>query len=176
MGLNDIYENVRSQLLHREKLPSLEEAIGAIRQPKSCLRVSSEPQGHNSDALLTKKPEIRATSTGNWTSRPSPPSSIQGVEGDDYKDLLFCTYCKKHHHTKENFLKLAWKNQNTGKKAYATSCQPRSTQVAVTSPAIEQVQQKLSSTALVKLGNSLPHQWIADTGATDHMSPSVDCS
>ena len=86
MGLNDIYENVRSQLLHREKLPSLEEAIGAIRQAESRLCVSSEPQGHNSAALLTKKPEIRATSTGNWTSRPSLPST--GVEGDDNKDLL----------------------------------------------------------------------------------------
>ena len=102
MELNDVYENVRSQLLHREKLLSLEESIDAIRQAESHLRVSSEPQGHNSTALLTKKPEIRATSTRNWTSRPSPPSLIQGLEGDDNKDLLFCTYCKKRRHTKEN--------------------------------------------------------------------------
>ena len=31
IGLNSVYESVRSQLLHREKLPSLEEAIGAVR-------------------------------------------------------------------------------------------------------------------------------------------------
>ena len=35
---------------------------------------------------------------------------------------------------------------------------------------VEEVQERLSSTALVKSGNPSPHEWIADTWATDHMS------
>ena len=41
----------------------------------------------------------------------------------------------------------------------------------MTSLGIEEVQERLSSIALVKSGNPSPHEWIADTGATDHMSP-----
>ena len=36
---------------------------------------------------------------------------------------------------------------------------------------VEDVQEKLSSTALVKSGTSSTCDWIANTGATDHMSP-----
>ena len=39
------------------------------------------------------------------------------------------------------------------------------------SPGVEEVQEKLSSTAIVKLGNPPINEWITDTGATDHMSP-----
>ena len=95
MGLNDVYENLRSQLLYQEKRPTLEEAISAVRQEESRLRVSSETHGQNSDALLIKKPEVRASSAGNWTPRPSQPSQTLPAEGDDTRDLLVCNYCKK---------------------------------------------------------------------------------
>ena len=42
MGLNLVYESVRSQLLHREKLLNLEEAIGAMRKDESWFRVTPE--------------------------------------------------------------------------------------------------------------------------------------
>ena len=141
-GLNDVYENVRSQLLHREKLPSLEEAIGAIRQAESRLRVT------------TKRPENRVLPGGSGTPRSPQSNSVPATEGDVNRDSLFCTYCKKRRHTKENCWKLAWKNQNLSKKAYATSTQAQSSQIAVTSPQVEEVQERLSSTALVKSGNS----------------------
>ena len=170
-GLNDVYENVRSQLLHWEKLPSLEEAIGAIKQPESRLRVTTEPQRQNSAALLTKRPENRVLPGGSRTPRSPQSNSVPAIEGDDNRDSLFSTYCKKHRHTNENYWKLAWKNQNLSKKAYATSTQAQSSQIAVTSPQVEEVQERLSFTALVKSGNSSIPEWIADTGATDHMSP-----
>ena len=81
---------------------------------------------------------------------------------------MFCAYCKKRRHAKDNCWKLAWKNQNAGKKAYATSS---SSQNPVASSEVEEVQKKLSSIALVKSGTNFPHDWVADTGATDHMSP-----
>ena len=172
MGLNDVYENLRSQLLYREKRPTLEEAISAVRQEESRLRVSSETHGQNSAALLIKKLEVRASSAGNWTPRPSQPSQTLPAEGDDNRDLLVCNYCKKRRHKKENCWKLAWKNQNSGKRAYVTSSQLQNSPTAVMTPSIEEVQEKLSSTALVKSGNPPPYEWIADTGATDHMCPS----
>ena len=101
-GLNDVYENVWSQLLHWEKLPSLEEAIGAIKQAKSRLRVTTEPQRHNSAALLTKRPENRVLPGGSGTPRSPQSNSVPAIEGDDNRDSLFCTYCKKRRHTKEN--------------------------------------------------------------------------
>ena len=125
MGLNDIYENVRSQLLHREKLRSLEEAIGAILQAESRHRVSVEPQGHYSATLLTKKPDARSLPSRNWTLRQAHPSNTQGAEGEDARDQLFCTYCMKRRHMKENCWKLAWKNQNGGKRAFVTTSQPQ---------------------------------------------------
>ena len=95
-GLNSVYESVRSQLLlHREKLPSLEEAIGAIRKDESRFRVTPESQVQISAALLTKKPEARAAPTGNWTPRSSQPSLTPGAEGEDSRDALFCAYYKK---------------------------------------------------------------------------------
>ena len=68
MGLNPIYEAVGNQLLHREKLPSLEEAIGAIRQAESRIRVTPESQASNSAALFVKKLETRAAPPPSWTS------------------------------------------------------------------------------------------------------------
>ena len=85
--------------------------------------------------------------------------------------MLFCANCKKRRHTKENCWKLAWKNQNAGKKAYVSTSQPPNPGAAVTSLGVEEVQERLSSTTLDKSGNPSPHEWIADTGATDHMSP-----
>ena len=171
MGLNEAYESVRSQLLHREKLPSLEEAIGAVRQAESRFRVAPEPQVQNSAALLTRKPEARSTPSGNWQSRPPQPNATPGTKGEDGRDALFCAYCKKCRHTKENCWKLAWKNQNSGKKAYVSMSQSQPTRPTVESPGIEEVQDRLSTTALVKSGNSPSIEWIANTGATDHMSP-----
>ena len=95
MGLNSVYKPVRSQLLHREKLSSLEEAIGAIRKDESRFRVIPKSQVQNSVALLTKKPEARTALTGNWTPRSSQPSSTPGAKGEDNQDALFCAHCKK---------------------------------------------------------------------------------
>ncbi|XP_078434506.1 uncharacterized protein LOC144705610 [Wolffia australiana] len=149
MGLNSVYESVRSQILHREKLPSLEDAIGIIRQAESRIRVTPESQPLNSAALLTKKLETKGITGGNWTPRSSQSNSTAGPEGEDNRDSLFCAYCKRRRHTKETCWKLAWKNQNAAKKAYASTSQPSGAVVA--SPGIE-VQEKLSSTALVKTG------------------------
>ena len=120
---------------------------------------------------MTKKLEAREASSWNWTTRPLQRSPTPEVEGEDSRDALFCTYCKKRRHKKENCWKLAWKNQNTGKKAYVSTSQPQSSEGPGPSPSVEEVQEKISSTALVQLGNRSSQEWIADTGATDHMSP-----
>ena len=65
MGLNPIYESVKSQLLRREKMPSLEDAIGAVKQAESCFKFTPESQVQNSAALLTKKPKTRVVPSRN---------------------------------------------------------------------------------------------------------------
>ena len=144
MGLNSIYESVRSQLLHRENKPSLEEAIAVIRQAESRIRVTPESQVQNSAALLTKKPETQAAPAGSWTMRPPTPNSATSSEGEDSRDALFCSYCKKRRHTKENCWKLAWKNQKAGKKAYASTSQTQNPGVAVVSPELKKCRRSLA--------------------------------
>ncbi|XP_078435144.1 uncharacterized protein LOC144706347 [Wolffia australiana] len=154
MGLNQVFEAVRSQLLHREKLPTLEEAISATLQAESRFGVTPDSQGQNSSALLTKKPEGRGGPPGGWTTRPAPPNPAVGGDGEDNRDSLFCNYCKKRRHTKENCWKLAWKNQqsSSGKKALVAASEPSSSTAAVTNVQVEEIQERLSSTALAKSG------------------------
>ena len=115
-------------------MPSLEEAIGAVRQAESRLRITSEPPAQNSAALLTRKPETRTVQSGTWTQRQSSQNPTLGTEGEDSRDALVCAYCKKRRHTKENCWKLAWKSQNAGKKAYVSITQPQTSSASVTSP------------------------------------------
>ena len=131
----------------------------------------SRASGTQCRCALDKKTEARAASSGNWTTRPSQPSPTPGAEGEDSRDALFCTYCKKRRHTKENCWKLTWKNLNTGKKAYVSTSQPQSSGGPGPSPSVEEVQENISTTALVQSGNPSSQEWIATTGATDYMSP-----
>ena len=134
MGLNPTYESPQSQVLYHEKILQLEEAIGITRNEESRLKLVSEPFSNSSTAFITKKAELKPVTTDSWSNYegPSQPQSqsnplIQGssssspAQGEKNKDALFCTYCKKRHHTKANFWKLAWKNQNSGKSVYVVA-------------------------------------------------------
>lgn len=89
MGLNDSYGPVRSQILLMEPLPSVSRAYSFLLQDETQrgLHVSSQTTDHAAFSARIQK---------NVTSHPSEVSS----------NPLFCRYCKKDGHLKENCYKL----------------------------------------------------------------------
>ena len=115
MGLNSKYESPQSQVLHREKSPELEEAKGIMRKEESRLKLVLVPLSNSSAAFITQKAELRPATTDSWSNHKGPSQGqsqfsplIQGssssspAQGEENKDALFCTHCKKRHHTKAN--------------------------------------------------------------------------
>ena len=120
MGLHPIYESSRSQVLHCEKIPELEEAMGIVRKEESRLKLVLESLSNSFATFITKKAELKPAAADSWSNHKGPNqgqsqssplvqgSSLSGsAQGEENKDALFCTYCKKTHHTKANFWKLA---------------------------------------------------------------------
>ncbi|XP_078441716.1 uncharacterized protein LOC144711607 [Wolffia australiana] len=132
MGLNSEYENLRSQLLHRERFPTLVEAIselqGAERRKKLNSKDGVTPTPV-SMAHLAKKGEPRSnvntTATSSTNSQHQKSTPQEGTSSE-----LTCGYCRKPGHLKRDCRKLAWKEEqirkgtwNPGqhKKAYVAS-------------------------------------------------------
>ncbi|XP_059639462.1 uncharacterized protein LOC132281810 [Cornus florida] len=93
-GLNAEFDQVRVQILGKEEVPSLNETISLIQAEKNCRGVMLEPQALEGSAMVTK------------TERPSIQESgkadLSQFQGKGSKDTLWCTYCKKPRHTREN--------------------------------------------------------------------------
>ena len=116
MGLNYEYKNIFSQLIHREKLPNLDEAIGKIVKAESRKGVSVESSqrgvSSSSAAFISK---TRAPSlNSNFVSRiqhqePSMKNSTPAGSYSHDMETLFCYYYKKKRHTKDKCHKLAYK-------------------------------------------------------------------
>ena len=72
MGLNPAYESARSQVLHCEKIPELEEAIGILRKEESRLQPVPEPLSNSSTVFITKKAEHRPATPDAWSNHKGP--------------------------------------------------------------------------------------------------------
>ncbi|XP_078446364.1 uncharacterized protein LOC144715310 [Wolffia australiana] len=114
MGLNPEYENVQNQILHRETMPDLDQTIGMVMDEEKRLKINPEASKGNSTDFSTKKDP---TSQGDHIrgrtgvgQQGINTGQSHGARGDP-KDDMFCVYCKKRRHTKENCWKLAQKNQ-----------------------------------------------------------------
>ena len=116
MGLNSEYEGVRSQILHREVLPDLDQAIDMVIKDEKRFKVSTVGSPVGNLVAFNSKRETAALgkeSSGKYSSQES--------EGNQQMpNHLFFVYCKKRNHTKENYRKLLWKEKNK-KKAYNTT-------------------------------------------------------
>ncbi|XP_078428048.1 acyl-CoA N-acyltransferases (NAT) superfamily protein isoform X2 [Wolffia australiana] len=174
MGLNSEYETLRSQLLHRERFPTLVEAISELQGAeirKKLGRKGGETSKPTVAAHLAKK-----ESQPGAPPQPVAPSSQQAKappkEGNTSE--LICGYCRKPGHIKRDCRRLAWKEEqikkgtwNPGqqKKAYVASegDQPPSTEKEESGSDIQKliqaeiskILQKMSSTSLVQSGKKL---------------------
>ena len=66
MGLNAEYENVRSQIFHREKVPDIEEAIGIIIEEESRLKLVPEAPPNQPTAFIAKKYDSKQAQGDSW--------------------------------------------------------------------------------------------------------------
>ena len=107
MGLNPEYENLRSQLLHRERFPTLVEVISELTNVENVKKVSpkdGEAPTTVSVAHLAKKGEPRSNS--GQAPLQAPKSATK--EGTTSEPVV-CTYCKNNGHVKKDCQKLTWK-------------------------------------------------------------------
>ncbi|XP_078427688.1 DENN (AEX-3) domain-containing protein isoform X1 [Wolffia australiana] len=200
MGLNPEYENLRSQLLHRERFPTLAEAIselqGAERRRKLTLK-DEDSTTPTSVAHLAKRGEPRNNSS-SWAPSPQIPK-VTPKEGNPPEPLV-CGYCRKEGHVKKDCRKLAWKEEQIRKglwvprdqkKAYVASegGEPSTKKSndggeiqKLIQSEMSKILQKISSTSLARSGehfafttynnvSPISSSWILDSGATGHMSP-----
>ena len=188
MGLNSEFERLRSQILHREALPDLDQAIGMVIKDEKRFKVSSTGNSSGISMGFSSKRETAPPgkeSSGEHNSQESEGS--QQMQKD-----LFCVYCKKRNHTKENCRKLAWKEKNK-KKAFNTmssgeiqeqivykgkaptgvgsSTDPEG-EISLSREEMKQLRELLSSTSIAHTGKcyalirqfpKIPHYWILDT-------------
>ncbi|XP_009798195.1 uncharacterized protein LOC107817595 [Nicotiana tabacum] len=108
-GLNVELDRVRVQVLGKEELPSLNEAVSIVRAEEGRRSVMLDTQAGEGSALVAKgagqKENGMLQSSDNSTKPTNASKPIN-------RDSLYCTYCKKHRHTRERCWKLNGKPQN----------------------------------------------------------------
>ena len=116
MDFNSEYENLVSQLIHREKLTNLDEAIGEIVKAESRKGVSVESShggvSSSSATFISKTPAPSLNSNSTLRIQHQEPSMKNSTPADSYsqdKETLVSYYCKKKGHTKDKCHKLAYK-------------------------------------------------------------------
>ncbi|KAK0577178.1 hypothetical protein LWI29_029047 [Acer saccharum] len=107
-GLNIEFDAVRVQILGKEDLPSLNEAIGIIRGEESRRGVMLESKTVERSAMIMKEAKRGGSSNNN--------NSYAGGWSETAKfgsrDPVVCTYCKKPYHTRDRCWKLHGKPSN----------------------------------------------------------------
>ncbi|XP_071905634.1 uncharacterized protein [Coffea arabica] len=160
-GLNVEFDQVRVQILGKERLSSLNETISLVRAEENRREVMLEPKTLEGSAMISTKSN---------------------------KDTIWCTYCKKSRHTRDDCFKLHGKEQVLsrkggfkGGKAHLTAgedqTQEKSNQTGMGEFKKEEIEklrnllnslEKSSSTCSLAQSGS----WVIDSGATDHMTHS----
>lgn len=102
-GLNSEFDAVRVQILGKDDLPSLNETISIIRAEEGRRSVMLETHGEDGSAFVTKAISFKESKEFKDTNQYHKQNS---------RDSLFCTYCKKRRHTKENCWKLHGRPNN----------------------------------------------------------------
>ena len=105
VGLNPEFDQVQIQILGKQEVPCFNEVVALIRGEESQRSVMLEPQTLDGLALVAK--------TGYLEKRKNDLPKHLGRDNQwkENKDNLWCTYCKKPRHTKEQCWKLMVSHQ-----------------------------------------------------------------
>nr|XP_016482304.1 PREDICTED: uncharacterized protein LOC107803184 [Nicotiana tabacum] len=169
MGLNDSFEQARSQLLLMPTLPSIDKAYTMVVQEESMKLITGGSYGHNDPtALFTAH------------SRPKRNYSLEcdfchlkgHTRNKSYK-LMKCEYCNKTWHLKENFYKIIGYPYDfkQKKKANAVMIDAAGQQGTTVLPrASANIEGKCFCGNIALCKNLELFKWIVDIGVTNHMT------
>ncbi|XP_048227600.1 uncharacterized protein LOC125369430 [Ricinus communis] len=102
-GLNVEFDQVRVQILGKERFPSLNETISLIRAEENRREVMLEPKTLEGLAMISTKSNNKEARIGNGRTESN-------------KDTVWCTYCKNPRHMREDCFKLYGKEQVLSRK------------------------------------------------------------
>ncbi|KAK6115405.1 hypothetical protein DH2020_007674 [Rehmannia glutinosa] len=111
MGLNDSYENVRSQILLIDPLPNVNRAYSMIQRVERQRTVQNQfPDTMNNAAMFTRAPSggRGGMSRGGHSSTPWTGGRGRGYNrlSKEDKAKLLCEHCQEHGHLMQNCFKL----------------------------------------------------------------------
>ncbi|XP_075095171.1 uncharacterized protein LOC142173476 [Nicotiana tabacum] len=178
MGLNDSYSQARSQILMMKPLPTVNQAYAMLMGDESQRVVAA------SVGVLGPPPIVNAN-TYDSTTLYSAKSNSNPKFRKNYN--VQCEFCKMKGHSEENYYKIIgypydYKFKKKGRARAHNVKLLKTTRYKVhASSAASQVQgaanAKSSSeggTTIAFLAYSNPHEWIIDTGATNHMVSDIN--
>ncbi|RVW20933.1 hypothetical protein CK203_109614 [Vitis vinifera] len=100
VGLNPNFDQVRIQILGKQKVPCFNEVVALIRDKESRRSVMLEPQTLDGSTLVAKTEYLEQE------KNDLPKHLGRDNQWKENKDNLWCTFCKKPRHTKEKCWKL----------------------------------------------------------------------
>ncbi|XP_034693588.1 uncharacterized protein LOC117920265 [Vitis riparia] len=106
VGLNPEFDQVRIQILGKQEVPCFNEVVALIRGEESRRCLMLNPQNTDSSAMVAGSGNNSATNMERVLVSSNGRSSQPKTQNRDYKDNLWCTYCKKARHTFERCWKL----------------------------------------------------------------------
>lgn len=105
MGLDDSYTNIRGQILLMLPMPLVSKAYSMLRQEEK-QRETPKPSSAIPTALNTYKNYSSSTNQPRNNPSPNPQSNTQNDRRSNFRKGVFCAYCKKEGHSKEECFKL----------------------------------------------------------------------
>ncbi|XP_059444961.1 uncharacterized protein LOC132176698 isoform X2 [Corylus avellana] len=106
VGLNPEFDQVRIQILGKQEVPCFNEVVALIRGEESRRGLMLEPQNTDSSAMVASGGNNSVTNMERALVFENGRLGQSKAQNRDYKDNLWCTYCKKARHTRERCWKL----------------------------------------------------------------------
>ncbi|RVW23388.1 Retrovirus-related Pol polyprotein from transposon TNT 1-94 [Vitis vinifera] len=104
VGLNPKFDQVRIQILGKQEVPCFNEVVALIRGEESRRCLMLNPQNTDSSFMVAGSGNNSATNMERVLVSGNERSSQPKTQNCDYKDNLWCTYCKKARHTRTGSL------------------------------------------------------------------------
>ncbi|RVW79577.1 hypothetical protein CK203_051696 [Vitis vinifera] len=113
-GLNGEFDQVRVQILGRDPLPSLNEAFAIVRGEEGRRNVMLKTFDSVDGSTLSISKSSVNDGVMTTTIAAANAANSRRTEGrkPSEKDSLWCSYCRKNRHTRENCWKLHGKPSN----------------------------------------------------------------